>query len=673
MFQLMDINQDIVDTMNRYKDHIDITNPIFNFFQKLLGWIAIGLYYVSSALEKIFSYVFNIFGFMGDSSLFDGIHKVFILVGGICLLGAVIYMGLQYTMGYKVDIKNFIRNVILVVIIFGAVPTMISASGTILKDVNRQVTEAPTGEDHPDRGTQPDNMSLAPIKDNVHDFLWLQRNNFPEWDNVNPQNSISKKSVYQTDFGEVIPNDRSLFDNIAGLVVKDDKNNIFQFEPKKNIDNPDKDYTEYTPLKKHAVLKGIDQGWSRYSVSYIPMFCQQILLILLLAFSFLKIVKLGTEMILVQQFVPIIAFSDVHDGTKLKGAFQTIINTMIVMIFICSITRLFLIVSQSVNVALPANIEFRNLIYTFFQYGIFLGCMGGVGAIERYFGISTNMKSEGLATAIPAIGAGVGAFKAGKFVFGTGVAGGKWAWNRAFGGKGDSSEKPRSNADNPNLRSMSFDTGQGNSSSENNQAGQEEPQSNGFNSRTSNADNPNLKDNSHPEFDSPDQQKNESNGRTSNADNPNLKDNLHPEFDSYDPQNNESNGRTSNADNPNLKDNLHPEFDSPDVEDNETSGGYSNADNPNLQENIHSNFDNPNLNDNEFDSFPNPSLSQIESDNNNLNTEQTKNSDRSDQKKKKTKKQRNFNLMNKAMTYGQVIDEEGQTRGKPAGEDPKEW
>ena len=69
MFQLMDINQDIVDIMNRYKDHIDITNPIFNFFQKLLGWVAIGLYYVSSALEKIFSYVFNIFGFMGDSSI----------------------------------------------------------------------------------------------------------------------------------------------------------------------------------------------------------------------------------------------------------------------------------------------------------------------------------------------------------------------------------------------------------------------------------------------------------------------------------------------------------------------------------------------------------------------------------------------------------------------------
>ncbi len=666
----MDINQDIVDIMNRYKDHIDITNPIFNFFQKLLGWVAIGLYYVSSALEKIFSYVFNIFGFMGDSSLFDGIHKVFILVGGICLLGAVIYMGLQYTMGYKVDIKNFIRNVILVVIIFGAVPTMISASGTILKDVNRQVTEAPTGENHPDRGTQPDNMSLAPIKDNVHDFLWLQKNNFPEWDNVNPQNAISNKSVYQTDFGEVIPNDRSLFDNIAGLVVKDDKNNIFQFEPKKNVDNPDKDYTEYTPLKKHTILKGIDQGWSRYSVSYIPMFCQQILLILLLAFSFLKIVKLGTEMILVQQFVPIIAFSDVHDGTKLKGAFQTIINTMIVMIFICSITRLFLIVSQSVNVALPANIEFRNLIYTFFQYGIFLGCMGGVGAVEKQFGISTNLKSEGMAASLAGIGAGVGAFQAAKFVGGTAYSGMKFARNRAFG---NNSDKPRSNADNPNLRSMSFDTGQGNSSSENTQAGQEGPQSNGFNSRTSNADNPNLKDNLHPEFDNPDQQKNEANSRTSNADNPNLKDNLHPEFDSPEPQKNEANGRTLNADNPNLKDNLHPEFDSPDVEDNETSGGYSNADNPNLQENIHSNFDNPNLNDNEFDSVTNPSLSQIESDNNNLNTEQTKNSDRSDQKKKKTKKQRNFNLMNKAMTYGQVIDEEGQTRGKPAGEDPKEW
>ncbi|NSP54991.1 hypothetical protein HRE67_13825, partial [Enterococcus faecalis] len=148
--------------------------------------------------------------------------------------------------------------------------------------------------------------------------------------------------------------------------------------------------------------------------------------------------------------------------------------------------------------------------------------------------------------------------------------------------------------------------------------------------------------------------------RTSNADNPNLKDNLHPEFDSYDPQNNESNGRTSNADNPNLKDNLHPEFDSPDVEDNETSGGYSNADNPNLQENIHSNFDNPNLNGNEFDSVTNPSLSQIEA-NNKL------------QKNKKAKKNRNLNLTNKVMTYGQVIDEEGQTRGKPAGEEPKEW
>ncbi len=696
------MNEKILELLNQYRDHIFITNPAFNFFQTILWGLSLGLYYISSALEKIFSYVFQIFGFMGDSSLFDGIHKVFLIVGGVCLLGAVIYMGIQYTMGYKVDIKNFIRNIVLVVIIFGAVPTMTSAVGTVLGDVNRQITEAPTGKDHPDRGNQPDNMSLAPIKDNVHDFLWLQQNNFPEWDNVNPQNGITKRSIYQANFGEVIPNKQKEVDKIVQGVKnlfgdKDGGKTLFEVKPKENVSDPDKPYTEYSELDKVPLMKGLNQGWSRYSVSYIPMFCQQILLILLLAFSFLKIVKLGTEMILVQQFVPIIAFSDVHDGTKLKGAFQTIINTMIVMVFICSITRLFLIISQTVYIGLPANMEFRNLIYTLFQYGIFLGCMGGVGAVEKQFGISTNLKSEGMAGAIGTIGA----LSAMKFIGSSVYGGGKFAVSKAFGGKGDSSEQPRSNADNPNLRSMSYDNGQGNASSENTQAGQEEAQNNGFNGGYSNADNPNLKDNLHPEFDSFDPQKNESNNKNSNADNPNLKDNLHPEFDSFDSQKNESNNKNSNADNPNLKDNLHPEFDSfdshknesnsknpnadnpnlkdnlhpefdsPDTQDNDT-GGYSNADNPNLQDNLHSNLDNPNLNEDYYDNLDNPSLSQIESDNN-LNTEQNKNSDRSNKKKKKPKKQKNFNLMNKAMTYGQVIDEEGQTRGKPAGEDPKEW
>ncbi len=656
------MNQHLLDVMNQYKDHIFITNPVFNWIQTLLGWIAMGLYYVSSALEKIFSYVFDAFGFMGDSPLFSGIHDVFIVVGGICLLGSVIYMGLQYTMGYKVDIKNFIRNVILIVIIFGAVPTMTGAIGEVLGDANRQITEAQTGEKHPNMGRQPDNMSLAPIKDNVHDFLWLQQQNFPKWDNVNPQNDLTNTSVYQTNFGEVIPNDRKglnkLADKALNLIgIKDNDDSLFQHKPIREVGKADSLFTKYDDLGSAPLMKGLDEGWARYSVSYIPMFCQQILLILLLAFSFLKIVKLGTEMILVQQFVPVIAFSDVHDGTKIKGAFQTIINTMIVMVFICAIMRLFLIISQSVNSYLPATMPYRSLIYTFFQYGIFLGCMGGVGAVEKQFGISTNLKSEGMAASLAGIGAGVGAFKAAKFVGGTAYSGMKFAGRSAFG---NNSDKPRSNADNPNLRSMSFDTGQGNSSSEKGQLGREEGQSNGFSGRNSNADNPNLKDNLHPEFDSPDQQNNEYNGRNSNADNPNLKDNLHPEFDSPDQQNNEYNGRNSNADNPNLKDNLHPEFDSPDVEDNETSGSYSNADNPNLQENIHSNFNNPNLNDNEVDSVPNPSLSQIEANN-------------KSQKNKKAKKKRNLNLTNKVMTYGQVIDEEGQTRGKPAGDEPKEW
>ncbi|MGX2947069.1 pLS20_p028 family conjugation system transmembrane protein [Enterococcus alishanensis] len=664
-------NPDILHLLNNYRDYTWITNPIIGFFFTLLGLVVKGLYSVSSALEEIFNKIFLVFGFMGDSGLFSGLHKVFLVIGGVCLLGSILYFGYMAVLGYKVDIKNVIRNVVLTVVIFGLIPALTSSVGTIVGDANRQIQAAPSSNSEAIASAQ-DKMSLQPLKANIHDFLWLQSKGFPDWDDSPEHITLTDKKVSQLNFGELIPNDNKWYDNFLNFSVgSEEKDKLFQYEGSEDVTGDNEEFTEYHKIPKAYLLKGLENGWMRYKVFYIPLLLQQILLICLFAFTFLKLVKLATEMVIIQQFVPVIAFSDIHDGSKIKATFQTIINSFIVMILLCANLRIFLIISQAVNVYLSStggSQNLKNLTYTFFQIGIFLAVVSGVGVVERIFGISTNMKSE-------ALGAGIGVAAGVNLVRSLAGNVGELG-QKLLGGKsqedGSSNNTNNNNSDNPNLNENDNDN-TNNKNEENNQT-----------DNNHNEDHNNVED--------------EGDKADNNLDNPNL--------------NTEGDG--DNLDNPNLNadDELSKDInnlDNPNLTSDEDQGeGVDNLDNPNLspEDENDNESDNKNLDDsNKDDNIENPNLGEEEnmepdgiyrknlhnSNNDNLSGEenQSENLDQENTEgdtptqKKTTRSRINHsshrsskgmkNIMGDAMIRNQALDDEGQTKGKPLNEEPKEY
>ena len=702
MLLILDMdNPEILHLLNNYSDYTFITNPIMGAFFTLFGFLVKVLYYASSALEEIFDKIFLVFGFMGDSGLFSGIHLVFLTIGGICLLGSILYLGYMYVLGYKVDIKNVVRNIVLTVVIFGLIPAITSTVGSVVGDSNRQIQAASSSG-----GTSngQDKMSLQPLKANIHDFLWIKAKGFPDWEDSPEHIQLTDKKIPRLNLGEIIPNDNKWYDNFINLSAGDgDKDKLFQYEGSEDVTGENTKFTDYHKIPKSAI-QNLENGWMRYKVYFLPLLLQQVLLICLFGFTFLKLVRLGTEMIVIQQYVPVIAFSDIHDGSKIKAVFQTVINSVIVMILICANLRIFLIISQAVNVylsSLGGDQMIKNLTYTFFQIGIFLAIVSGVGIVERLFGISTNMKSE-------ALGAGVGVAVAGnilKSMFG-GLGNGAQKVIENHPSKSGNFTNNDSNTENPNLNETPDRSPEGGRSAGdrlNDNAGTREP-TNSENTTNNNSDNPNLNVGEEATNDSAE----------TNVDNPNLNptgENLdNPNVTSEDSSNDQSenpnltpdtgegkdnfenpNEGVDGIENPNLSNNEETNDSEPqnDCADNSNNENLNHQEDSKTTKNGHStkrNTENPNLGENNSsgqNGNPHSGENNAESDRNNSNvgTEDSTNKPPSNKGEKrlsknpqnKRKHKSAKNILGDAMIRNQAIDDEGQTKGKPLSEDLKEY
>lgn len=151
----------------------------------------------------------------------------------------------------------------------------------------------------------------------------------------------------------------------------------------------------------------------RYKVDMFPIFLSEIASILVMVFTFFKVVRLCYELIVNHFFAYIFAITDIASGAKLREALKSILSTYVVLIYCSVAISLF----NTFQAWIFDSSIFNNFEASICIIPVAMAVIDGPNLIERLFGIDAGIKS-GFHTAM-------GLMHAGKAALGMGKA----AWN----------------------------------------------------------------------------------------------------------------------------------------------------------------------------------------------------------------------------------------------------
>lgn len=151
----------------------------------------------------------------------------------------------------------------------------------------------------------------------------------------------------------------------------------------------------------------------RYKVDMFPIFLSEIASILVMVFTFFKVVRLCYELIVNHFFAYIFAITDIASGAKLREALKSILSTYVVLIYCSVAISLF----NTFQAWIFDSSIFNNFEASICIIPVAMAVIDGPNLIERLFGIDAGIKS-GFHTAM-------GLMHAGKTALGMGKA----AWN----------------------------------------------------------------------------------------------------------------------------------------------------------------------------------------------------------------------------------------------------
>ena len=151
----------------------------------------------------------------------------------------------------------------------------------------------------------------------------------------------------------------------------------------------------------------------RYKVDMFPIFLSEIATILVMVFTFFKVVRLCYELIVNHFFAYIFAITDIASGAKLREALKSILSTYVVLIYCSVAISLF----NTFQAWIFDSSIFNNFKASICIIPVAMAVIDGPNLIERLFGIDAGIKS-GFHTAM-------GLMHAGKTALGMGKA----AWN----------------------------------------------------------------------------------------------------------------------------------------------------------------------------------------------------------------------------------------------------
>lgn len=432
-----------------WSNYLDSTPAFLSFLAYIPGGIAKALYQITVSLEHVFNNMFKLFGlfgYLGDTNTVIGEFFYWFQILGTTLFTLILVVSAIIGVFTKpIKYKGVITNFLLVTLVTAVLPFALTNISTAVAQDAMAVQTAS------DNSSTYSSLAVQPLKNNVVDLKVLIDNDFstelfplddsgyikPPKEGSTPLNNITDAPdqrdtadfATRVDFGATYGASNS--DLLKEL---DDKQTGLEglFLHKLNANQ-----TGVETIKKHRVigeLNAFEPVYMRYSVNWVGMFMQYIILIVLLLSMSIKLVKSIFDIIIEAMISPLQGYSSLSSSKKYKELLRTMGGAIAGIFFEVVIMRMTLEICRdlptlSVSAVTKLSGGFFDglsmweqcLAASLVYIGVFLAAMQGVAMIERWLGVSTG-HSDTAQQLIGAMMAG-NAFAQGAGALATGAVG----------------------------------------------------------------------------------------------------------------------------------------------------------------------------------------------------------------------------------------------------------
>lgn len=432
-----------------WSNYLDSTPAFLSFLAYIPGGIAKAFYQITVSLEHVFNNMFKLFGlfgYLGDTNTVIGEFFYWFQILGTTLFTLILVVSAITGVFTKpIKYKGTITNFLLVTLVTAVLPFALTNISTAVAQDAMAVQTAS------DDSSTYSSLAVQPLKNNVVDLKVLLDNDFstelfplddsgyikPPKEGSTPLNNITDAAdkrdtadfATRIDFGATYGASNS--DLLDELDAKQ-KGLEGLFLHKLNANQ-----TGVETIKKHRVigeLNAFEPVYMRYSVNWVGMFMQYIILIVLLLSMSIKLVKSIFDIIIEAMISPLQGYSSLSSSKKYKELLRTMGGAIAGIFFEVVIMRMTLEICRdlptlSVSAVTKLSGGFFDglsmweqcLAASLVYIGVFLAAMQGVAMIERWLGVSTG-HSDTAQQLIGAMMAG-NAFAQGAGALATGAVG----------------------------------------------------------------------------------------------------------------------------------------------------------------------------------------------------------------------------------------------------------
>lgn len=438
-----------------WSNYLDSTPAFLSFLAYIPGGIAKALYQITVSLEHVFNNMFKLFGlfgYLGDTNTVIGKFFYWFQILGTTLFTLILVVSAITGVFTKpIKYKGTITNFLLVTLVTAVLPFALTNISTAVAQDAMAVQTAS------DNSSTYSSLAVQPLKNNVVDLKVLIDNDFstelfplddsgyikPPKEGSTPLNNITDAPDQRdtSDFATRI-NFGATYGASNSDLLKDLDDRYKKRFGVKGIEGLflhqlNADQTGVETIKKHRVvgeLNAFEPIYMRYSVNWIGMFMQYIILIVLLLSMSIKLVKSIFDIIIEAMISPLQGYSSLSSSKKYKELLRTMGGAIAGIFFEVVIMRMTLEICRdlptlSVSAVTKLSGGFFDglsmweqcLAASLVYIGVFLAAMQGVAMVERWLGVSTG-HSDTAQQLIGAMMAG-NAFAQGAGALATGAVG----------------------------------------------------------------------------------------------------------------------------------------------------------------------------------------------------------------------------------------------------------
>lgn len=362
-----------------------------------MNWLVKTIFEADKGLEAIYNSIFMLLGWEGNVAHGGPLHTIWVFfqtVGWSLLALGLTIVALQ-SLNHHTNWGSIATNMIMVAATMTVLPLMMQMFNTIAVDAEKGINSISNTEMTSD-------VAIQPIKNNVIDLTTLVRNNFNGFTYKPDSKTIksvadwnvihTSKDIKEMDLGQSLDNqtmkDLKLDKYKAGAAA-------LQYHLE---DEHAQNGGGYVIVKNKAGVGAgslNDQCYARYSVNWIGLIGQALILGFVLIAAGIRVTKDTYELVLMHFIAPLLAYRSIRSTKKLRDLISSVAGMYTSMVFMMAIIRVYLISLPVCQAKIPSMNWFqRSIVVLIIYIGGAVAIFAGVNYLERVTGVSQGLTDE---------------------------------------------------------------------------------------------------------------------------------------------------------------------------------------------------------------------------------------------------------------------------------------